>query len=800
MVVVKKCQNYLQIDFQRQTYIYTPSSRLGDDSKDFPNGKFSLCECPVDLPLLEYISAKGLESDTIVNEKLEKWGRNHLTVHVPGFFELLKQQLLSPLAIFQIFCALLWLLDEYWTYTIWTLVSVVIFEGTTVFQRTRTQKMLGGMAAAPTPIYVFRCKKWTMVTSKDLLPGDLISLSFKRRSTGPITNPTTNLTGTVVETNPNETPPTQSIAITSRDEVIPCDCLLLRGDAVVNESSLTGESVPQMKEALTNLDNSNYNKLDMNGIHRVNTLFSGTSIVTIDGNTSNKGLSDILSPPDNGAVAYVLRTGFSSSQGALMQMIEFSQQSVTGDAKETGMALFILFIFAMIAAGYVLNEGLIKKEKTTHELLLKCVIIITSVVPRQFPMQMAMAVNMALMALVKGGIFCTEPFRVPLAGKISHCFFDKTGTLTTDQLVPVGVINASNPLFKSSDGDDATIPSLCKVVDSSGITAIILAACHSLVQIDVGNDKDKEGGDSNLVGDPIELAAMKGVEWRWEANTSTAKPGIWHIQELTINFLEKKINELNSVAVLSRKPNHAASIIEIEKQIKELNEKIFLAKEKASYAMFNSVQVVSRHHFSSKLQRMSVVCKCDNNGEYEWYCLVKGSPEIIKSLLVKNDAPEWYDKTYDKLARSGLRVLALAYKKICKISQKEEPSRAFVESELHFAGFISFECKIRADSNVVIRALKESDHSVAMLTGDALLTSLHVAIQTGICSKTNNTYILHSGDNNNIDPYWIDRDIDGNEKNVLFSPNNIQQLGRNFELLTTEADFLAVAEKTGIYK
>jgi manganese-transporting P-type ATPase len=68
-------------------------------------------------------------------------------------------------------------------------------------------------------------------------------------------------------------------------------------------------------------------------------------------------------------------------------MIEFSQQTVSGDASETGLALFILFIFAIIASGYVLKEGLRKKEKTTHEILIKCVIIITSVVPRQFPMQ-----------------------------------------------------------------------------------------------------------------------------------------------------------------------------------------------------------------------------------------------------------------------------------------------------------------------------------------------------------------------------------------------------------------------------
>ena len=41
------------------------------------------------------------------------------------------------------------------------------------------------MAPPPTPIYAFRQKKWTLITTKDLLPGDLISLAFKKRSNNP---------------------------------------------------------------------------------------------------------------------------------------------------------------------------------------------------------------------------------------------------------------------------------------------------------------------------------------------------------------------------------------------------------------------------------------------------------------------------------------------------------------------------------------------------------------------------------------------------------------------------------------
>lgn len=62
-------------------------------------------------------------------------------------------------------------------------------------------------------------------------------------------------------------------------------------------------------------------------------------------------------------------------------------------------------------------------------------------------------------------------------------------------------------------------------------------------------------------------------------------------------------------------------------------------------------------------------------------------------------------------------------------------NRKWVESDLKFAGFIAFTCKIRADSPTVVRALTESAHKVSMLTGDAPLTALKVAKDIGIASK-----------------------------------------------------------------
>ena len=129
-----------------------------------------------------------------------------------------------------------------------TLFMILAFEGTTAFSRLKNMQQLRGMSAKGFTLYAYRAGAWTQVTSTALLPRDIISL---RRVPG--AEPTT----------------------------VPVDCVLLRGGAVVNESTLTGESVPQLKDPIAVDASTRDEPLDIKSKHRVHTLYSGTSLMQV---------------------------------------------------------------------------------------------------------------------------------------------------------------------------------------------------------------------------------------------------------------------------------------------------------------------------------------------------------------------------------------------------------------------------------------------------------------------------------------------------------------------------------------
>ncbi|KAF6151874.1 hypothetical protein GIB67_010448 [Kingdonia uniflora] len=651
----------IYFDFRKQRFIF---------SKE----KDTFCKLPY--PSREkfgyYLKNTGHGSEAKVVIATEKWGRNAFEYPQPTFQKLLKEHCMEPFFVFQVFCVGLWCLDEYWYYSLFTLFMLFLFESTMAKSRLKTLTELRRVRVDNQTLMVHRCGKWVKLSGTDILPGDVVSIG---RSSGQ----------------------------DGEDKSVPADMLILAGSAIVNEAILTGESTPQWKVSAVGrgMEEKLSAKRDKGHI-----LFGGTKILQ---HTSDRSFP--LKTPDGGCLATVLRTGFETSQGKLMRTILFSTERVTANSWESGLFILFLVIFAVIAAGYVLKKGLEDPTRSKYKLFLSCTLIITSVIPPELPMELSIAVNTSLIALARRGIFCTEPFRIPFAGKVDICCFDKTGTLTSDDMEFRGVVGSNGNVDLESD--------MTKV---SARTVEVLASCHALVFV-----------DNKLVGDPLEKAALKGIDW------------------------------------------------------------VYTSDEKAmpKKGGGQAVQIVQRHHFASHLKRMAVVVRVRE----EFFAFVKGAPETIQDRMI--DIPPSYVHTYKKYTRQGSRVLALAFKPLPEMSVSEARNldRDLVESGLTFVGFAVFNCPIRADSASVLYELKGASHDLVMITGDQALTACHVASQVHIISKP--TLILGrardsegfewvSPDETEISPYRE------GEVEVLSVSHDLCIGGDSFEMLQQTSSVLQV--------
>lgn len=84
---------------------------------------------------MEYYRAwLGLINDHDVQATMEKYGKNILDIPMPQFNELFKEHAVAPFFVFQVFCVALWFMDEYWYYSLFTLMMLFVFESTVVMQ------------------------------------------------------------------------------------------------------------------------------------------------------------------------------------------------------------------------------------------------------------------------------------------------------------------------------------------------------------------------------------------------------------------------------------------------------------------------------------------------------------------------------------------------------------------------------------------------------------------------------------------------------------------------------------------
>uniref|UniRef100_A0A3P8NGV9 Cation-transporting P-type ATPase N-terminal domain-containing protein n=1 Tax=Astatotilapia calliptera TaxID=8154 RepID=A0A3P8NGV9_ASTCA len=546
------------------------------------------------------------------------YGPNLINVPVKPWIRLLFEEILNPFYVFQLFGIVLWISDNYYYYAT---VVLVLSAGSIVYSlyETRRQSItLHNMARLVTDVTIRRKSgAKECVSSIDLVPGDCL-------------------------------------IIPQKGLLLPCDAVLLVGECLVDESMLTGESVPELKTPLQAGDRQYRSDTE----HR-HTLFSGTKIIQAKCGKSG----------DDGAVAVVTNTGFFTAKGHLVSSILHPQPINFRFHQDAGKFLLLLGIVALCGSIYIF-VALYKQNATWQELIVRTLDIVTIAVPPALPLAMTAGAIYAQKRLKKQGIYCIDPPRINVCGKVSLFCFDKTGTLTEGGMNVEGVIEGGPGGFSELVHDPSLL--LPKPLLFS------LACCHTLTLL-----------EGQPQGDPLELKMVESTGW-----TLHEPEGDGNVVPATFGR--------HKVLALMRPPTQSLQNREI-----------------------SAVALVQRFPFSSGLQRMSVVTVA--HGWDSALAFMKGSPEMVISLCRPETVPAQFSSKLRKYTSEGLRVLALAYKQVDVDSDLNNIEREEVEKEMYFLGFLMMKNLLKPESAGVIDVLRNVNIRSVMVTGDNLMTAVNVA-------------------------------------------------------------------------
>ncbi|CEJ54745.1 Putative P-type ATPase [Penicillium brasilianum] len=618
-----------------------------------------------------WVNAKVLRGGLDADERDSReqiFGQNVIDIQQKTVPQLLVDEAFHPFYMFQVASLLLWSIDEYYYYAVCIFLISVFSIGTTVLETRSTLHRLREISLFDCDVRVLRNGFWRSVSSQDLVPGDVFEFS----------DPSLNQ--------------------------VPCDCILLSGDCIVNESMLTGESVPVSKIPLTD-EALKYLDLSAPSIHpnvAKHFLFSGTKVIRAR-RPQNADDEEAV------ALAVVVRTGFLTTKGALVRSMLFPKPSGFKFYRDSFRYIAVMGVVALL--GFIASfVNFVRLGLAWHLIIVRALDLITIVVPPALPATLTIGTNFALSRLKKQSIFCISPQKVNVGGKLDVVCFDKTGTLTEDGLDVLGARTVgqnhrfSELLSEASSGTLIPPPNANSPFDLEKQRKIIytMATCHSLRVV-----------DGELLGDPLDVKMFQFTGWSYEE-------GGGHAPEQTSPKFDTIIPSVAKPPVThggDSQPNGPNIPVELG--------------------------VLRNFEFVSHLRRASVVVRQFGDNGVNFF--VKGAPESIKDICIPESLPSDYDELLNYYTHKGYRVIACATRYERKLSwmKVQKMTRTEAESNLEFAGFIIFENKLKSTTTQVISELNQAGIRNAMCTGDNILTAISVARECKMIGPNEQCFIPH---------------------------------------------------------
>lgn len=683
----------------------TVASERGHRLKYFENKKIRYIW---DEDEANFVRLRGLDKNVTLSQlqkmlgglsKEEQWrrrqvyGENAIHVEVQSYLDILFSEVLGPFYIFQMFSCVVWFVDDYLYYGICIILMSIFSLISSSVQIRRSQEQLRDTVESVAKVKVCRGNDdFEEIRSSDLVPGDVV-------------------------------------AIPTFNTVLQFDAILLNGNVIVNESMLTGESVPITK---TPLALANQSKLHLDGYydekeHGKHTLFCGTTIMQ----TRYYGGVYVK--------ALVIRVGYQTTKGELVRSIMFPKPVDFKFSSQIHKFIGLLACFALVGFAFSVTLKW-HRGSSIKDIVISALDLITITVPPALPAAMTIGIIYAQSRLKNHKIFCISPRSINISGCIDCVCFDKTGTLTEDSLSFNEVVprDEERNLF-GKPFDEQVMQSKSRNVerqhglllnddqDQYSPLMICLASCHSLTII-----------DQKIIGDPLDLQMFEATGWILE------EPDV--DDENKFDLLAPTVVRPPKSKRLAppEQDNYGSSNEYGSSTDDSSDEQLDLANvSRAANRCRKDVGILRQFPFSSSLQRMSVITRQFSGSQYVVY--TKGAPERIASLCDQSTVPADFNEVLHCYTRRGFRVLALAYRPLkvgLSYARMQRATRQEVEKELRFLGLLTLGNLLKPETESVIKTLNKAAVRCVMVTGDNMLTAVSVARECRMLAAQDRTILI----------------------------------------------------------
>ena len=414
-------QNVSYINYSYNKYVYD------DESKRFINiaKQFS--------KNLERKQSKQhlhpLEQKT-TEKLLDFYGENVIKMEKPPFYTTLLKSYFIPINMYELF---LFSIDFYYgKYIYCSLLVFFMIIQTTIVILNELQKIdkINKLSESVNQVKVMRVVNGTQTTlqinSKELVIGDIIVLE----------------------------PNTQ----------MNCDIMLIKGSCLINESVITGESIPVTKSALGEGEKPASKHY----------IYAGSRCMLL----RNKEVNGV-----------VVNTAWSTYKGSLVGILmnpKYTQFKFDHD-------FFVFTCFLLIGFGTVIGSLLVNDilhdRFTIKKFLIRLVEIIIAAIPPSVLFTYYFASYVVSSRLTEKNITCLLSQKIQECGRIVHICFDKTGTLTQDTIIINGFMMTENGCFEDPVPELNGLSSYSKFREYMEV----MACCQSLNIL-----------KGDIIGDPIE--------------------------------------------------------------------------------------------------------------------------------------------------------------------------------------------------------------------------------------------------------------------------------------------------------